>query len=108
MQQINWNQFGLKAESKQQSFEDNCLFLFCRDLKITKIDAYHNQPGIETEPITVNGKKYGFQAKYFNSKFDWSQIEKSIDKAIDAYPELDKIYIYSLLSKINFSNKNVL
>ena len=62
MQQIHWNQFGLKAESNQTAFEDLCMFLCCRDLGITKIDAYHNQPGIETEPFEANGKKYGFQA----------------------------------------------
>ena len=63
--QLNWDNFGLKGESKEKSFEDLCMFLLCRELKITEIEAYHNQPGIETEPFEVNGKKYGFQAKFF-------------------------------------------
>lgn len=95
MQQINWDQFGLKAESKQKSFEDLCLFLCCRELGVAKIDAYHNQPGIETEPFEVNGEKYGFQAKFFETKFDWSQLKRSVAKAIDKYPNLAKIIIYS-------------
>jgi len=95
MQPIDWNKLGLKGESKQKSFEDLCMFLCCRELKIAKIDAYQNQPGIETEPFEVNGKKYGFQAKFFESGFSWNQIEKSIGKAINTYPELDKIFIYS-------------
>ncbi|PDX99387.1 hypothetical protein COM13_12895 [Bacillus pseudomycoides] len=95
MQQIDWDKLGLKGESKQKSFEDLCMYLFCRELKVAKISAYQNHPGIETDPVEVNGEKYGFQAKFFDSKFDWEQIKKSIDKAIERYPELDTIYIYS-------------
>lgn len=95
MQQIDWNKLGLKAESKQKSFEDLCMFLCCRELKITKIESYQNQPGIETEPFEANGKKYGFQAKFFERGFSWDQIKKSIEKGINTYPELDYIYIYS-------------
>ncbi len=95
MQQIDWNKLGLKGESKQKSFEDLCMFLCCRELKITKIDSYQNQPGIETEPFEVNGKKYGFQAKFFDSKFDWKQVKSSICKGLRLYSDLDKIFVYS-------------
>ncbi|PIZ96144.1 MAG: hypothetical protein COX80_02335 [Candidatus Magasanikbacteria bacterium CG_4_10_14_0_2_um_filter_33_14] len=95
MQQIDWNTFGLKGESKQKSFEDLCMFLCCRELKITKIDSYQNQPGIETEPFEANSKKYGFQAKFFDSKFDWKQVKSSILKGLRLYPDLDKIFVYS-------------
>ncbi|WHY87574.1 hypothetical protein QNH39_07020 [Neobacillus novalis] len=95
MPQIDWSKLGLNGESKQKTFEDLCMHLFCRDLKVSKIYAYQNQPGIETEPVKVKGKKYGFQAKLFESKFDWQQIKKSIDKAIENYPDINKIYIYS-------------
>lgn len=90
-----WNDFKSKNESKQDAFEDLSMFLCARKLKVKKIDSYKNQPGIETEPFEVNGKKYGFQAKYFESGFDWKQIEKSITKAINLYQDLDKIFIYS-------------
>lgn len=106
MEQIDWNKFGVKGESKNKSFEDLCMFLCCRELKITKIDSYHNQPGIETEPFVANGKKYGFQAKFFDGKFDWQQINKSISKAIELYPELDKIFIYSNKEKTKNGSKN--
>ena len=99
MEQIDWNKLGLQGENKQKSFEDICMFLCCRELKITKIDSYQNQPGIETEPFIVGTKKYGFQAKFFDKKFDWNQIEKSINKAIKLYPELDKVFIYSNKAK---------
>ena len=105
MQQIDWNNLGLKGESKQKSFEDLCMFLCCRELKITKIDSYQNQPGIETEPFEANGKKYGFQAKFFDSKFDWEQVKSSILKGLNLYPELDKIFIYSNKDKTKNGSK---
>lgn len=106
MQQIDWNKLGLKGESEQKSFEDICMFLCCRELKITKIDSYQNQPGIETEPFEANDKKYGFQAKFFDSKFDWGQIEKSLNKAIELYPQLDKIFVYSNKEKTGGRQKD--
>jgi len=95
MEQMDWSKLGLKGESKQKTFEDLCMYLFCRELNVPKITAYENQPGIETEPVEIKGNKYGFQSKFFDSKFDWPQIKSSIDKAIDTFPELDKIFIYS-------------
>ena len=102
MQQIDWNKLGLKGESKQKSFEDLCMFLCCRELKITKIDAYQNQPGIETEPFEANGKKYGFQAKFFESGFDWEQIKHSIVGKKDnktKSKKLDVQYPYNVFKK---------
>lgn len=95
MQAVKWNQFAQEAESMQNSFEDLCMFLCCRELGVTSIEAYQNQPGIETEPFEAGGKKYGFQVKFFDGGFDWRQIEESIGKAINSYPELDKIFIFS-------------
>lgn len=105
MQKIDWKRFGINGESKQKSFEDLCMFLCCRELKVSKIESYHNQPGIETEPFDANGKKYGFQAKFFDSKFDWKQIQKSIIKGIELYPEIDVIYIYSNKEKTKKGSK---
>ncbi len=105
MQQIDWNKLGLKGESKQKSFEDLCMFLCCRELKITKIDSYQNQPGIETEPFEANGKKYGFQAKFFDSKFDWTQVKNSVLKGLRLYPDLHKIFVYSNKDKTKNGSK---
>lgn len=78
IESLNWDNFGLKGESKQKSFEDLCMFLLSRELKVPKIEAFHNQPGIETEPFIVKGKRYGFQTKFFESGFSWEQVKKSI------------------------------
>ncbi len=95
MEHISWDKLWLKWESKQKSFEDLCMFLFCRDLKITKIDSYKNQAWIETEPIEVKWKFYWFQSKFFDSTFNWNEIKQSIEKWIRLYPNLNKIFIYS-------------
>jgi hypothetical protein len=130
---LNWDKFGLKSESKQKSFEDLCMFLCCRELKITKIEAYQNQPGIETEPFEANGKKYGFQTKFFESGFDWEQIVHSIagstikktktnklstqkskqeETKSEDYPnnvfaryKLDKVFIYSNIDRTTNSRE---
>ncbi|MBK8302330.1 MAG: hypothetical protein IPK98_02490 [Chloracidobacterium sp.] len=98
MQALSWNTFGQKFESKQSSFEDLAMFLCCRELGISKIDSYRNQPGIETEPFKAKGKVYGFQAKYFDSTFKWTQVENSVNKALTTY-DLDTLFIYSNLPK---------
>lgn len=95
MEHISWDKLWINWESKQKSFEDLCMFLFCRDLKITKIDSYKNQAWIETEPIEVSWKKYWFQSKFFDSTFNWNEIKQSIEKWIRLYPNLNKIFIYS-------------
>jgi hypothetical protein len=123
MIKIELNSIGIKGENKQDSFEDLCMHLCCRKLKITSIDSYKNQPGIETEPFEINGVKHGFQVKYFESKFDWSQISHSILGNINPltksknikliYPEnifkkysLKKVYVYSNKEKtLNGRNK---
>jgi hypothetical protein len=92
---INWDNFGLKNQSKQSSLEDLCIHLFCRELKVERIDAYVNQVGIETEPISINKKLYGIQVKFFQGKFDWDQVSDSVIKAIKNYPDLDFIYVFS-------------
>lgn len=112
MNHIDFHNIEVLCDSKQSSFEDLCLHLFCRDLKVSVIDSYRNQPGIETDPVIVKTKKIGFQVKYFQGKFDWDQIKHSLlgsehkktkSKKLDIkFPDnvfkkysLNKIYIYS-------------
>lgn len=114
MEQIIWNKLGLNGESKQHSFEDLCMFLCCRELKISKIEAYKNQPGIESEPFIVNGKNVGFQAKFFDAGFDWKQIKKSIlgEKTDETTEDLDLLYpknifkLYALNSIYIYTNED--
>lgn len=94
MEQINWKNLALMGEDPTESFENLCMYLLSRKLKVPQISGYQNQPGIESEPIEVNGKKIGFQAKFFG-EFDWSQVKSSVKKAAKYHPEIDILYICS-------------
>lgn len=95
MNRIDWNKFRLNPDY-QNAFEELCYCLFCRKFKLYNgITTYHNQPGIESEPVKLeNGKYYGFQSKFFDNTIDATQIEKSIVKAVNTYSYLDVILIY--------------
>lgn len=82
MNRIDWNKFRFVNPDCQNAFEELCYYLFCRKFKLYEgIITYHNQPGIESEPIKLeNGKYYGFQSKFFDNTIDGAQIEKSIKR----------------------------
>jgi len=93
---INWYAFKVKHPNYREAFEELCYLLFCREHNIKQgIDGRKNQTGIETEPIKVNGKSVGWQAKFFDNKIDKRQIINSIRKAKEKNPELCTIYIYT-------------
>lgn len=95
MNRIDWNKFRLHHDC-QTAFEELCYYLFCRKFNLYNgVTTYHNQPGIESEPIKLeNGEYYGFQSKFFDNTIDATQIEKSIVKAVNTYCYLDIILIY--------------
>lgn len=99
LQKINWDTFKVKNENQTKSFEDLCYHLFCREHNLSNgIKADFNQAGLETYPIKSNktNKIIGFQAKFFEPSISYSQIEKSIKKALSNYKKakLKEIHIY--------------
>lgn len=98
MSEINWNIFKSKFNGKEQKeFEYLSYLLFCDEFnQNTGIFRYKNQIGIETEPIKVEGKVIGFQAKFYETKISANvkDIENSITKAKSKNPDLDKILFY--------------
>jgi hypothetical protein len=70
MYEIKWGNFKAKFNGKEQdSFELLSYLLFCDEFdKKIGIFRYKNQAGIETEPILVDGKWIGFQAKFYDTK----------------------------------------
>jgi hypothetical protein len=107
---MNWKIFEVKYEGKETSkFEELAYKLFCSEFECeTGIFRYHNQTGIETEPINKNGKNYGFQAKYYTTSISSNKTDiiNSIKKAKSKNPALNIIYLYlnkelSESSKIN-------
>ena len=95
MQKISWDKFKVKNEDYRKSFEELSYFLFCRRHKRSAgIFRYHNQTGIETEPVKVKRKLIGFQSKWFDSVIDKEKIKSSITKAKRKNPKLNRIIFY--------------
>lgn len=100
MTELNWNMFEATFNGKQQSaFERLAYGLFCsRFDQHNGIFAHKNQSGIETEPIEINGRWIGFQAKYLAPSTIFSSKKKefiqSLVKAKEKNPSLDEICFY--------------
>ncbi|MBI3233868.1 MAG: hypothetical protein HYZ42_07465 [Bacteroidetes bacterium] len=100
MKEINWNTFEAKFNGKQQAaFERMSYALFCSMFNLQDgIFSYKNQIGIETEPIEINGKFIGFQAKYLESSTSLSArkglIIESLEKAKEKNSQLNEVYLY--------------
>ncbi|MDE0518186.1 MAG: P-loop NTPase fold protein, partial [Bdellovibrionales bacterium] len=94
----NWDIFKTKfSENKQSNFEWFCYLLFCKEFNQFKgIKRYTNQTGIETNPIDVEGKNIGFQAKFFETRLSEHKTEfkTSIDKTKEKHPEISKLIFY--------------
>ena len=103
MKNLTWQQFAVKHQQDPRSvFEDMSRDLFKREHACSQLETYHNHPGIEAEPILDHDKKkwIGFQAKYFENTFDYSEVEESIKiackyKKNGGYKNLDLIEIYT-------------
>ena len=66
-----------------------------------EFSANYNQTGLEIEPIFFEEKYYGFQCKYStsgNSDSFYAQVFDSLSKAVVAYPNLNKVIIYTNLN----------
>jgi hypothetical protein len=100
MKELNWNLFDSKFIGRQQSaFERLAYGLFCSSFdKPQGIFSYKNQIGIETEPIEINGRYIGFQAKYFEPSVILASRKnsflKSLEKAKKKNPKLNEVYFY--------------
>lgn len=98
MPKLNWKNFEAKFDGKEQDiFQFLSYLLFTKEFNQPNgIPAYKNQTGIETEPIFVNGKWIGFQAKFYKTKISANnkEIKEGIEKAKIKNPKLNKIYFY--------------
>jgi hypothetical protein len=99
MQEINWGNFIAKFNGKEQkSFEWLCYLLFCYEFKrTTGISRYLNQAGIETDPIEVNGKWIGWQAKFYTTALSNHKDDfiTSIETSKAKHSGINKIIFYT-------------
>jgi hypothetical protein len=60
-----------------------------------RVEGAGGDAGIEAYWIFEDGTKHGYQAKYFlaTKEIDWSQIDKSVNTALEQNPELTEYTI---------------
>lgn len=97
---ITWGNFEAIHSNPRDSFEQLCRILFKRQFldETSVLTSSPNHPGVEVAPIfsKILGKKIAFQAKFFQQRVDYNQIQRSIDKAMEHYSSsLDVFYLYS-------------
>ncbi len=94
---ITWNEFDMYNSNVKKSFEDMTRLIFKKkyigDITYNLL-INHNNPGIETEPISIAGVLTGFQSKHFSNKVDYSDIKSSIEMTIKNYPLVKKIVLF--------------
>ncbi|URN50018.1 hypothetical protein K4897_03195 [Methanobrevibacter sp. TLL-48-HuF1] len=96
---VDWAQFKINSYEKETTtFEEMIYLLFCSKYgREEGIFSYVNQPGIETEPIEIDGECIGFQAKYYTDRLSahTKELIDTIETSKRRYPNLTKIEIYT-------------
>lgn len=99
---IDFSKINGFSEGQRASFEE----LLCQLARLEKfpigsrfrrVEGAGGDGGVEAYWTKPNGRKVGYQAKYFlrAGDIDWGQIDKSVSQAIKTHPELEK-YIVGL------------
>lgn len=97
---LSWAKFEVNNPNKQIAFENMCRSLFSREYVLDGevLHSDPNHPGIEVAPVK---SKYGdcnisFQAKYFDSNINYTQIRDSFKIMLEVYTgKIDKVYLFS-------------
>lgn len=99
---IDFSKINSFFDGQRNSFEE-LVCQIARQEKLSldsiykRIEGSGGDGGIEAYWTKPNGKKIGYQAKFFlrSGDIDWSQIDKSVQQAIVTHPELEH-YIIAL------------
>ena len=95
----DWDVFKAKFNhNPQDAFEWFCYLLFCREHNLDKgWFGFKNQSGIEKQPLELNGKVIGFQAKFYEVLLSSkkSELVKTLETTSRDYPELTHLVIYT-------------
>lgn len=119
IKQLSWEQFSTKSQNDGSSvnarFEDLCRQIFINYIshgnpaeKLSLLQYSANNPGLETEPVLneKDGRYYGFQAKYFTSKFSYEQVGNSLAKAKEKYSGKVDVILLFTNKEINLNSKS--
>jgi len=95
----NWGIFRAKfTENPQSNFEWFCYLLFCKEFKQDKgIFRYKNQSAIETNPVEIDNKVIGWQAKFYDTPLSKhkKEILETLENTKRDYPKITKIIFYT-------------
>lgn len=96
---LSWRYFEQLHADKKTVFENLCRSLFKRELCYpeTILHSDNNHPGVEVAPVIAKDghTKISFQAKHFDNRIGYAQIEKSTDEVVKHFAgKLDIIYLY--------------
>ncbi|PMJ60315.1 hypothetical protein [Vibrio splendidus] len=99
---IDFSSINTFNKGPRESFEDLICVLARREnpksgLEFQPNDGCGGDGGVEALWILNNGRKIGYQAKYFTSIDDpqWSQMDESVKQALKVHPEL-QTYIFAI------------
>lgn len=95
---LTWQDFENTCENNTVDFEHLCRIFFkyhyIKDATVI-LNQKANNPGIETEPILIDGKRVGFQAKYFSNNVNYTDIFNSAQKVVKYYGgKIDKVVLF--------------
>ena len=98
MNDFDWNKLRAHQGSKRDSFEELCAQLAMREIPSEAKFVRKGTPdgGVEGFCLLPNGDEWGWQAKFFLTTLNapqWSQIEKSVRKALQSHPNLKRYFI---------------
>ncbi len=96
---LSWEHFNHINQDKRLAFENLCRSIFIRTQCQEGVNVHSNpnNPGIEIEPVkSKNGnERISFQAKFFEGRLGYKEIEGSMRTAVKYYSgKLDKIFLY--------------
>lgn len=95
---LTWQDFENTSKNITADFEHLCRIFFkyryVKDATVI-LNQKANNPGIETEPVLIDGKKVGFQAKYFSNNVNYVDIFDSAKKVVKYYGgKIDKVILF--------------
>ena len=95
---LTWQDFENTSKNITADFEHLCRIFFkyhyVKDATVI-LNQKANNPGIETEPVLIDGKKVGFQAKYFSNNVNYVDILDSARKVVKYYGgKIDKVILF--------------
>ncbi|XZH38286.1 hypothetical protein ACSW8X_11160 [Clostridium perfringens] len=95
----DWYKFRAKfSGNPQENFEWFCYMLFCKEYnKPMGIFRYKNQSGVETNPINIESKVIGWQAKFYETTLSNHKKEliETLEKSKRDYPNINMIIFYT-------------